>query len=271
MVAHLRGLADLYLDPAAPLSDRVFRSELIFGESVRIARARAPLGASCGMASDVAHGPRRLDPDRATFAKTQADFDPVPYLGVFSAACYLDPELLDRRRLPTGILPPIVPIPSGLQRGVKADILGYLRQWDAHGRLHLEAPWTTSRDQQGSLFSVPKSESKDRVVFNRMPRNAFEVHLPGYAKYSVSGHDLAEVVVPRCHFISLFSDDLANLPLVQGLPSASYQQRARLDLPDHGLHRHAGLQPAAAGLLSSSCPHAGTRAAVPSGAPYGRP
>ena len=131
-----------------------------------------------------ASGPGRLDPEGAVFAKTDADFDPTPFLGVFVAACYVEPDLLHRRRLPPGSLPE-VSVPSGPQRGRQEDIIAYLRQWDARHRLLLEPMWTTARDQQGTLFAVPKSECQDRVVFNRIPRNSQEVHLPGYARFCI--------------------------------------------------------------------------------------
>ena len=72
------------------------------------------------------------------------------------------------------------------------------------------ATWTTSRDQQGSLVAVPKSETQDRVVFNRIPRNAHEVHLPGYARFGIGGHELADIEVPPGASLRLFSDDLSD-------------------------------------------------------------
>ena len=84
-------------------------------------------------------------------------------------------------------------------------------QWDARHRLLWEPPWTTSRDQQGTLFAVPKNTSQDRVVFNRIPRNAQEVHLPGYARFCIGGHDLTDLEVPLGSEIRLFSKDLSDV------------------------------------------------------------
>ena len=165
-----------------PDSDRVFRLALLAAEVAR----EATLAVGALSASKLAAGPTQLDPARATFAKTDADFDPTPYLGVFAAAAYLEPDLLHRRRLPGGLAAGIA-VPSGPQRGQQADMIGYLRQWDVRRRLLLEPTWTTTRTQQGSLFAVPKNVDEDRVVFNRIPRNAQEVHLPCYARYTVGG------------------------------------------------------------------------------------
>ena len=72
----------------------------------------------------------------------------------------------------------------------------------------MEPPWTIPRDELGSLFAVPKSEAVDRVVFNRVPRNAKELHLPGFAKFCIGGHDLTDLIAPQGHAITLYSDDL---------------------------------------------------------------
>ena len=185
------------------------------------------------------HG--RLDPQRATFAKTDADFDPTPFLGVFAAACYIELDLLHRRRLPLGTLP-VDSVASGPQRGLQQDIIQYLMQWDARHRLLLEAPWTTSRDQQGSLFAVPKNESQDRIVFNRVPRNGHEVHLPGYARYGIGGHDLTNIILPPGAALSIFSDDLSlgRLPGVSRLARARRVQRLGLDGPRGAVRGHSG-------------------------------
>ncbi len=53
---------------------------------------------------------------------------------------------------------------------------------------------------------MAKNKTVDRVVFNRIPRNAQEVHLPGYARFSIGGHDLGEVEIPAGSTHSLFSD-----------------------------------------------------------------
>ena len=91
----------------------------------------------------------------------------------------------------------------GIQRGKTKDILSYLGQWDACGRLHLEPSWTVPSSVCGSLFAVPKTAEVDRVVFNRIPYNSLELHLPGYAKFSAGGHELTELIVPPGHSVRL--------------------------------------------------------------------
>ena len=205
VAAFLRARADEYLSPLAPPSDREFRSALLMSD---IASAGIlPIG-SVFSPRDGA-GPLRLDPARSVFAKTNADFEPTEHLGTFAAACYIDPDLLSRARLPGGV-PPESLVASGPQRGIQCDILGYLQQWDHHHRLLLEPPWTTSRTQQGTLFPVPKTADTDRIVFNRIPRNRHEMHLPGYARFTVGGHDLIELVMQPGDALRIFAEDLAD-------------------------------------------------------------
>ena len=82
-----------------PDSARVFRSVLLLAE----VDLEATLGIGVENSSQLVSGSAQLDPDRATFAKTDANFDPTPHLGVFTAATYLEPDLLHRRRLPGGL------------------------------------------------------------------------------------------------------------------------------------------------------------------------
>lgn len=202
--AFLRERVSEYLAPSAAASDRSFRSAQLVADCARM--GTLPLGAPCDKEESRA---TRLDPARATFAKTDADFDPTPFLGVFAAACYVEPDLLHRSRLPRGILPADA-VASGPQRGLQCDVLGYLRKWDERHRLLLEPPWTTCRTQQGTLFAVPKTEDVDRVVFNRIPRNAQEVHLPGYARFCIGGHDFTELLLGPGTEVKLFADDLSD-------------------------------------------------------------
>ena len=201
----LRERVDEYLNPEAPVSDREFRSALLMADCARC--GTLPLGTRCPPTAE--GGPLKLDPSRAVFAKTDADFEPTEYLGTFAAACYIEPDLLSRKRLPGG-LPAERLVASGPQRGLQGDILGYLRQWDAHRRLLLEPPSSTSRTQQGTLFPVPKSAEADRIVFNRIPRNIHETHLPGYARYTVGGHEFTEVVMGPRSVRRIFAEDLAD-------------------------------------------------------------
>ena len=48
------------------------------------------------------------------------------------------------------------------------------------------------------------------MVFNRIPRNAKEFHLPGYSRYTIGGHDLTDLHVPIGSTVRFFTDDLAD-------------------------------------------------------------
>ena len=197
--AWLRTLAAQMIDPIAPRSDRLFRSQLLLERSLSL--SSLSLG-SCSPPPQAAIG--QIDPSRATFAKTLADFDPRPHMSVFAAACYEEPRLLEGR------LPPRDAAPAPPQRGRTADVLSFLTQWDCHGRLLLEPSGATERTQQGSLFPVPKSATEDRIVFNRIPRNKHEQHLAGYAKFTPAGSDFVDIEAPADAECLLYADDLAD-------------------------------------------------------------
>ena len=204
---HLLDISRLYLAPGAAASARAARTHRFVQCAASL--AEAPIGST--FEPDLLSPPSRLDPRRAVFAKRQTSFDPTPYLGVFSAAAYLEPDLLSLDRLPQHVRPPAVDLPPPQQqRGATSDVLAFMWQWDRHGRLHLEPPWMTPRSEQGSLFPVWKSDTEDRVVFNRIPRNSKEFHLPGHAKFTVGGHELCEIQVPPNSQMRLFSDDLSD-------------------------------------------------------------
>ena len=74
----------------------------------------------------------------------------------------------------------------------------------------LEHPRFAPPTEQGALFPVFKDDRTDRIVFNRVPRNRVEFHLPGYARYTIGGHDLLELHVPAGHQMRFFTDDLAD-------------------------------------------------------------
>ena len=62
----------------------------------------------------------------------------------------------------------------------------------------------------GTLFAVYKSEDKDRIVFNGIPQNMLEAHLPGFAKLLPSGADFADLILDPGDKIRIFSDDLSD-------------------------------------------------------------
>ena len=74
----------------------------------------------------------------------------------------------------------------------------------------LEPPAAVDRTQQGSLFPVPKSVEEDRIVFNRIPRNRYEEHLAGYAKFTPAGSDFVDIEAPANSDCLIYADDLAD-------------------------------------------------------------
>ena len=206
MVAHLRRLAEDFCDPRAERTGRSHRVELLANFTVSLGGADVGSRAS---PPDLLTVPD-FDVDRAIFAKVLGNFDPLPYLGVFHAACYEDPSLLDLRRLPETHRPDVPSTPSPPQRGAPSEVLCFMRQWDAAGRLDLEHPRFAAADEQGSLFPVYKDAETDRIVFNRIPRNEKEFHLPGYSKFTIAGSDLVDLHVPVGMKLRFCTDDLAD-------------------------------------------------------------
>ena len=237
-VARLEESVRLFLARDIAVSDRAFRTEALVSSAQML--SRAPIGLPFRLTSP-SHAVLREG--RAIFAKEHVTFDPCPYLGVYSAAAYIEPDLLKLDRINEAYRPSILPAPGGSQRGRAADLLDFFRQWDAHGRLHLEAPWTIARGIQGSLFAVPKTADVDRVVFNRVPQNAFEFHLPGYARYCVGGHDLIEIIIPPQAQADLVLGRLERrLPILRGVKAQGPLQRRRLGYFVVILRRDAGPQ-----------------------------
>ena len=202
-VARLELPVRQFLARDVTITDRAFRTEQLVSDARLLAQARIglPFKPSPPSTAGIHEG-------RAVFAKEPADFDPCPFLGVFAAAAHVEPDLPRLDRIPEPYRPSILQEPGGSQRGRAADLISFFNQWDVHGRLHLELTHTIERTRLGSLFAVPKTELVDRIVFNRVPQNAHEFHLPGYARFCIGGHDLTELIVPRGHRVTLCSDDL---------------------------------------------------------------
>eukprot|EP00972_Heterocapsa_arctica_P083405 12289742-Heterocapsa_arctica.AAC.1 len=78
-----------------------------------------------------------LEADEAPFAKVECQFDPTPYLGLFSAATFLEPRLLEPRPPPGLEVEPPALTSLPRQRGSKEELLKYIRLWDKAKRLVL--------------------------------------------------------------------------------------------------------------------------------------
>ncbi len=132
LVVRLRGLAEDMCDRRGVPSSRSRKTSLLadFAEQV----GRSLVGVDLSLPDILSYA---LSADRAFFAKIEAHFDPLPYLGVFPTACYLEPRLLDLRSLPEQVRPALQEVNAPPQHGSTADVLAYLRQWDAACRLLL--------------------------------------------------------------------------------------------------------------------------------------
>ena len=87
LVAHLRRLAEDFSDPRADCMGRSHCVELIADFAVSFASLESGARAT---PLDILSAPH-LYVDLAIFAKIVANFDQLPYLGVFHAACCEDP------------------------------------------------------------------------------------------------------------------------------------------------------------------------------------
>ncbi len=99
------------------------------------------------------------------------------------------------------------------QRGSKVSLLDYLAQWDRAGRLYLADSKFCPKSRRGELFPVYKSATKDRVVFNRIPQNAWELPLSSFSRFTPSGVDIVELGIPRSSAARIFSEELADFTL----------------------------------------------------------
>ena len=109
-----------------------------------------------------------IDPSKAPFAKSECHFDPLNFLGPFSAATFLEPRLLARdgpgaSPLAQAAGPPARPAPPrpARQAGKPSDLLQYLKQWDDMGRLELSAATDSDPALRGTFF-FPCSKTRTR-------------------------------------------------------------------------------------------------------------
>ena len=173
--------------------------------------------------------------------KTSSNFDPTPWLSPFDAATYLEPTLLEPRRL-ADLHPCVAALfPDRLsaafsqelsgddldddkanhqllwskrvplcQQSTPKGVVGNLGQWDAKHRLHLAYPRCLPRIPHGEICEVPKDASSTRVVFNRIPRNTFELHLSGASETIPAAHALVDLFLPSGSVARISSEDLSD-------------------------------------------------------------
>ena len=66
------------------------------------------------------------------------------------------------------------------------------------------------RSDWGELFEVAKDAETTRVVFNRVPRNDAEIHLPGAASLTPCGAALCDIVLRSDEVLTFDSEDLSD-------------------------------------------------------------
>jgi hypothetical protein len=152
---------------------------------------------------------KEFQASRAKFLKRPLHFDPTPWLGPFSAATYIEPDLLLR---PSGGRSDDWEEKPPQQRGEDSELLSFVREWDRFGKLHLALASEVPLTDRHQLLPVPKDEAVDRIVHDRRPRNAKEVPLAGWSKVLCSGHSFVDFQLgpagPGADQLRVSSDDL---------------------------------------------------------------
>lgn len=105
--------------------------------------------------------------DRIRFMKQKSNFDVTPWLDVFEAACLVEPRLLERSEPLSH--PPVAP-----QGGTTTELIKYVSQWDASGRLLLVDSRLKHMLRFSKMFPVPKTAEEDRGVMDRRIPNCHE-------------------------------------------------------------------------------------------------
>ena len=135
--SRLMGLSRLIRRPPLTLGGRgAAKLNSLYGYLDRV-QATAP-GGTCRPPAALVGGD--FNAARAEFLNAPALFDPAPHVGLFEAACFLEPRLLEVPRDPC-------PHPVGGLRVQRAEILKFVHMLDAAGRLHLATPAEAPRDQ----------------------------------------------------------------------------------------------------------------------------
>ena len=172
-------------------------------------REIAPTPAGAKVAPPQALSVKEFQASRAKFLKRPLHFDPTPWLSIFSAATYIEPDLLRPR---TGGGSDFWEDQPPAQRGEDSELLSFVREWDRFGKLYLAPASEVPLTDRHQLLPVPKDETTDRIVHDRRPRNAKEVPLAGRSKVFCSGHSLVDFQLgppgPGADQLRATSDDL---------------------------------------------------------------
>ena len=133
-----------------------------------------PAFAGSNVAPPAALADGEFQASRAKFLKRPLHFGRTPWLSVFSAATYIEPDSL----LPPDGAPATQWEPSPLQQqGSEEELLSFVREWEKFGKLHFARPIEVPSSEQHQLLPVPKDESIGCIVHDRRPRNAKETTL----------------------------------------------------------------------------------------------
>lgn len=210
VVRRLRGSVASWFCGPSPVDSQFPKLDqlLSIGAMARDVPSGTSLPPPCALASTDFKG--------ATFKKTAANFDAAKFLSPLSAACLLEPRLLETAGSRAGVefsnggQPPRERAPGMFQHGSSEGIILFLKQWDAHDRLSLFPAGSVPRCDWGELFEVAKDSESTRVVFNRVPRNEAEIHLPGAASTTPSGAAFCDIFLGKEEVLTFDSEDLSD-------------------------------------------------------------
>ena len=96
------------------------------------------------------------------------------------------------------------------QAGKKEVLLEFFTQWDSTDQLELVDAVDVPPAERGTWFRVPKDETTDRTIFNRIPRNRLECPLEGMSRLTPSGPDLCDFEVPDDCCVFLWAEDISD-------------------------------------------------------------
>lgn len=128
-----------------------------------------------------------LREDRIKFGVGPEKLTPLGFFDSFTAAIYLEPEVLRRRQ-------PHIEAPFPRQRDVD-EVIKLAPRWDAVGRLRRFAPSEVPTWRRPTPTSVRKSERWDRLILDRRGPNGGEARLRRASQELTPGWALRDIVL----------------------------------------------------------------------------
>ena len=147
--------------------------------------------------------PLPLVAERVALPAALSGFHPEPFLAGRSARAYACPghELQRDQGMQ-------------LRRGWGSsgeELIKLLRRWDALGRLVLARPEDVSREDTSEVFVVAKSETQDRQLLDRRPRNAVEGKIFTGSQWLPHASCLADLHLAPDEEARGYLDDFSNM------------------------------------------------------------